>query len=423
MSAIDLIVILTCMLFSAFFSGMEIAFVSSNKLKIELDRNQGNFYAKIISPMTSRQSGFIGTMLVGNNVALVVYGIMMAKVLEPLVAQFTASGIVILSVQTIISTLIILVTAEFLPKTIFRINPNRTLQVFAVPVAITYFLLYVPVYIMIGISKLFLRIFLKVDTSDEKPAFGRVDLERYLEQAAEDVEEKEEELEHEVRILRNALDFSKVKARECMVPRTEIIAFELDASLEELKQKFIATGLSKILIYRDSIDHIIGYTHSYEMFKKPTSIKSILLPVSIVPETMTADEILEGFIKENRSITVVVDEFGGTSGIITIEDVVEEIFGEIEDEHDREILTEKQINELEYEFSARLEIDYLNEKYNLNLPESDDYETLAGFIIHLHESIPGAGEMIISDNFVFQIKEVSENRIELVNLKITQEEE
>lgn len=421
MPAIDLIVILICMLLSAFFSGMEIAFVSSSKLKIELDRKQGNFYAKIISPMTSRQSGFIGTMLVGNNIALVVYGIMMAKALEPLITQFTASGIVILAVQTIISTLIILVTAEFLPKTIFRINPNRTLKIFAVPVAIIYFLLYVPVYIMIGISKFFLRFFLKVKTPDEKPVFGRVDLERYLGQAAKDVEKKEEELEHEVRILRNALDFSKVKARECMVPRTEIVAFELKASLEELKQKFIATGLSKILIYRDSIDHIIGYTHSYEMFKKPTSIKSILLPVSIVPETMTADEILEGFIKENRSITVVVDEFGGTSGIITIEDVVEEIFGEIEDEHDSEILTEKQISESEYEFSARLEIDYLNEKYKFNLPESDDYETLAGFIIHLHESIPNAGEVIASDNFVFKIKEVSKNRIELVNLQIAKE--
>jgi len=422
MPPLDLIVILTCMLLSAFFSGMEIAFVSSNKLKIELDRNQGNFYAKIISPMISRQSGFIGTMLVGNNIALVVYGIMMAKSLEPLIARITTSGIIILSVQTIISTLIILVTAEFLPKTIFKINPNKTLQIFAVPVAIIYFLLYVPVFITIGISKIFLRFFLKVETSDEKPAFGRVDLEYYLEQAAEDVEEKEEELEHEVRILRNALDFSKVKARECMVPRTEIIAFELEASLEELKQKFIETGLSKILIYRDTIDHIIGYIHSYEMFKKPDSIKSILLPTSIVPETMTADEILKDFIKENRSITVVVDEFGGTSGIITIEDVVEEIFGEIEDEHDSETLTEKQISEFEYEFSARLEIDHLNENYKLNLPESDDYETLAGLIIHLHESIPEAGDLITSDDFVFMIKEVSENRIELVNLRIRQQE-
>ena len=414
-------VILSMLVFSAFFSGMEIAFVSANKLKIELDGKQGDFFAKIISNFLKRPSRFIGAMLVGNNIALVVYGIFMAKILEPKIAAFTDSELVILLLQTILSTLIILVTAEFLPKTLFRINPNLMLRFFALPLFIIYWIMFLPMFLVIGISELLIKIFSPQLSSDEDLNFGRIDLEHYLKEGTEN-SLSQEEVDHEIQIFQNALDFSKVKARECMIPRTEIVALEMEEDLEKLKDKFIETGLSKILIYRDNIDNIIGYTHSFELFKKPESIKSILLPLPIIPMSMQANEILEIFIQQKRSIAVVVDEFGGTAGIVTIEDIIEEIFGEIEDEHDKEVLVETRINEHEFLFAARLEVDYLNDEYNLGLPESDNYETIAGLIIDTFESIPTMNEQIQKDQFVFTVKKVFQNRIDLVHLKVLEQD-
>lgn len=421
MDSIQWGVILTSLIFSAFFSGMEIAFVSANKLKIELDGKQGDFLAKIISNFLKKPSRFIGAMLVGNNIALVVYGIYMAKVLEPEMAKFVSNESLLLILQTIVSTLIILITAEFLPKTLFRINPNNMLRVFALPLLILYYLLLLPMLIVIGISEAILKVFSPQIKLQEDIDFGRVDLEYYVKEGTEYYEDQEE-IDHEIQIFQNALDFSKVKARECMIPRTEVIAMDVEDSIENLTQKFIDTGLSKILIYRDSIDNIIGYTHSFELFKKPKSIKSILLPIPIIAISMPANEILEVFIEQRKTIAVVVDEFGGTSGIITIEDIIEEIFGEIEDEHDKEELIENQMSDSEYLLSARLEVDYLNDEYSLGLPESDNYETLAGLIIDIHESIPSLNEEIVREQFVFTVKKVSQNRIDLVHLKILEEE-
>ncbi|MDC1451513.1 hemolysin family protein [Vicingaceae bacterium] len=414
-------IILSTLVFSAFFSGMEIAFVSANKLKIELDGKQGDFFAKIISNFLKRPSRFIGAMLVGNNIALVVYGIFMAKILEPKIAAFTERELVILLIQTILSTLIILVTAEFLPKTLFRINPNLMLRFFALPLFIIYWIMFLPMLLVIGISELLIKIFSPQLSSEEDLNFGRIDLEHYLKEGTEHVL-SQEEVDHEIQIFQNALDFSKVKARECMIPRTEIVALEMEEDLEKLKDKFIETGLSKILIYKDNIDNIIGYTHSFELFKKPESIKSILLPLPIIPMSMQANEILEIFIQQKRSIAVVVDEFGGTAGIVTIEDIIEEIFGEIEDEHDKEVLMETKISDNEFLFAARFEVDYLNNEYNLGLPESDNYETIAGLIIDTFESIPAMNEQIQKDQFVFTVKKVFQNKIDLVHLKVLKQD-
>ena len=422
MSSFDWGVIISMLLFSAFFSGMEIAFVSANKLKIELDGKQGNIMAGIISSFMKKPSRFIGAMLVGNNIALVVYGIYMAKVLDPVIMNYTNSAFVILLSQTLVSTLIILITAEFLPKTLFRINPNNMLRVFAFPLWLFYWLLSIPMFIVIGLSELLIKLFAPKLETDRDFSFGRVDLEHYLKEGTE-LAEDQEEVDHEIQIFQNALDFNKVKARECMIPRTEIVALEIESSIEELNKTFVDTGLSKILIYRDNIDNIIGYTHSFELFKKPESIKSILLPVPVIPISMPASEILKILIDKHRSIAVVVDEFGGTAGILTIEDVIEEIFGEIEDEHDKEELTENKIAENEFLLSARIEVDYLNQEHGLNLPESDQYETIAGLIIHTSENIPELNEEIKLDQFTFTVKKVFENRIDLVHLKINPEDD
>lgn len=419
------IVILISLFCSAFFSGMEIAFVSANKLKIELDKKQGDFAARLYSAVLSHQSKFITTLLLGNAAALVVYSTLMGQVLEgPIKAglegvPFLNSSVVVLLAQTIVSTLLILVTAEFIPKAIFRVNPNEKLGLFA-PLA---FPLIAPLFFVIWLLFFILSVFLKlfrVDISESELAFGKIDLDNYLREATSKVED-EDELEHEIQIFQNALDFARVKVRECMIPRTEIVALDLEDSISDLREQFVETGLSKILIYRDNIDNLIGYTHSYELFNRPEAIKKILLPISIVPETMPANEVMELLIKQKRSVAVVVDEFGGTSGMVTMEDVVEEIFGEIEDEHDTENLIEEVMRDGEYLFSARLEIDYLNEKYRLDLPESEDYETLAGLIFHVQEDIPSEGENIHLERFEIVVKEVSENRIDLV--KIRQKEE
>ena len=422
MEIIDLVVIFITLLFSAFFSGMEIAFVSSSKLKIEVENKEGKLAAKIYSKFLKKESNFIGAMLVGNNVALVMYGVLMAKILEPWLDLFITSGIAVLLIQTLISTLIVLVSAEFLPKTIFRINPNRTLNLFCIPVWILYNVLRPIVFVTIGLSNLILRVALKAEIKEDKPVFGKVDLDDYLQQIL-DQSKPEEELDSEVQIFQNALGFSDVKARECMVPRTEIVAIEINAEISDLKSKFIETGLSKILVYKDNIDNIIGYTKSFDLFRKPDTLKNIIIPISIVPETMPANETLDIFINKKKGIAVVVDEFGGTSGIITLEDLVEEIFGEIEDEHDKEVYTEQELGNGIFKFSARLEIDYLNEKYKLGIPDSDEYETLAGYIINNHESIPEKGEAIVIKNFQFEVLSVSQNRIDEVVLTLAEQED
>lgn len=416
----DLIIIIVSLLFSAFFSGMEIAFVSANKLRIELDRKQGVFASRIISIFTKNEGQYIATMLVGNNIALVVYGFVMGEQLDPVIAKYiTTSKATALTIQTIASTFIILITAEYLPKTLFRINPNNTLNIFAIPVIVFYVLFYPVARFSTWISKKLLKRLFKSDekVNEKKVAFGKIDLDNFLNE--NQMENPQEDDMHEVKIFQNALEFSKVKLRECIVPRTEIVAIEVEKSLGELKEKFIETGFSKILVYEESIDNIIGYIHSSELFKKPKDIRSRLIELLIVPETMPANKLLHRFIQEHKSLALVVDEFGGTAGMVSIEDIIEEIFGEIEDEHDYLELFEKQISNEEFIFSARLEIDYINEKYNINLPESDDYETLAGLILYNYSSIPKKNEKIEIDNFQFIITEVGDTRIETVNLKIT----
>ncbi|MCD4746264.1 MAG: hemolysin family protein [Bacteroidales bacterium] len=416
------ITIIITLLLSAFFSGMEIAFVSSNKLKIELDRNKGLFSAKILSDFYKFPTKIIGALLLGNNIALVIYGIAMAKILEPVIIntlpdKLTTEFIILIS-QTILSTLLILIAAEFIPKVIFRINPNSILNFFAIPVKLFYLLFYPIIYVFIGFSEFLLKKIFRIKFTKEKFDFSHVDLDNYVKEF-HSVDYKVNEVKQEIQMFQNAIDFRNIKLRECMIPRTEIAALEENDTIEKLKQLLIETGHSKILIYSDTIDNIIGYIHSSDMFKNPEDIKSITRSISIVPETMLANNVLSMLINEHKSIAVVVDEFGGTSGIITIEDIIEEIFGEINDEFDTVELIEKQINEQEYIFSARLEIDYLNEKYKLNLPESDDYETLGGLIINTHESIPKNNDEIIIDRFVFNIIKATETYIEQVQLKIS----
>ncbi|GAB4374785.1 MAG: hemolysin family protein [Salibacteraceae bacterium] len=413
--------ILAALALSAFFSGMEIAFVSSNKLKIELDKKLGLLPARLYSFFLRHQSKFISTLLLGNNIALVVYGIFMAEVLEPPLRQaftFIPAGgpieTVILLLQTIISTLVILIFAEFLPKVLFRINPNRKLELFTLPVI----LICMPLFFLVwGIFELvgYVMGLFNIKFQENEYSFGKVDLDHYVREVSAGNEQSE--LGNELQIFQNALDFSKIKARECMVPRNEIEALSFDDSIENLRQRFIETGFSKILIYKETIDNVIGYVHSFELFKKPTAIKNILRPVAIIPETTTADKVLKILIEQKKNVALVVDEYGGTSGMLTLEDIVEEIFGEIEDEHDSEELIEREISPGVYHFSARLEIDYLNEEYDLQLPESDDYETLAGLVIAKNEDIPEVGECIEVGPYIIEIKKVSGNKIEEVVLR------
>ena len=415
------VIILITILASAFFSGLEIAFITSNKLRIELESKQGNFSAKILAYFTKYPSRYLGTMLLGNNIALVIFGIYMDEELKPIIGHYLSSKIAILIISTFLSTMLILVTAEYLPKNIFRINPNKTLNLFALPLSLVYGLLYPVVMITIGFSEFILKKIFRVKIEKENAAFKIIDLDNYLREGTSAIEKKAE-MDHEIQIFQNALDFSSVKARECMVPRNEIVALDENDSIETLKQKFIQTRLSKVLIYSKSIDNIIGYVYSKELFKNPKSIRSILLPVSIVPESMPASEVLTVFIQQHKSIAVVVDEFGGTSGMLTMEDVIEEIFGEIEDEHDKEELIDKQLSDTEFEFSARLETDYINDKYHLDLPILDNFETLSGLIMHYHESIPRLNEEIEIKHFSFKITAVTRTRIEQVYLKILKSE-
>jgi CBS domain containing-hemolysin-like protein len=416
----NLTIIIICLLFSAFFSGMEIAFVASNKLRIELDKKQGLLSSRIISLITARPGQYITTMLVGNTIALVVYGSFMAKILEPLVVRITSSAIGILGIQTIISAIIILLTAEFLPKTLVRINPNLVLKFMSSAVALFYILLYPITRSTMWIINLIINKIVSDSHTNKyykNKVFGKVDLYHLISESREEYAEEVQE-ENEIKLFQNALEFSNVKLRDCMIPRAEIVAMELNSTVDELTQKFIETGLSKILIYNETIDNIMGYITSKELFKSLSDIKSRLINISYVPETMNANKLLRKLIQEKKSIAAVVDEFGGISGMVTIEDIIEEIFGEIVDEHDTIELTEKQLNDKEYIFSGRLEIDYINYKYKLKIKESEEYDTLAGFIFYHYENIPKMNESFSIDNFRFKVLKVSKTRLEIVHMTI-----
>ncbi|MDG1422702.1 MAG: hemolysin family protein [Flavobacteriaceae bacterium] len=414
---IDIIIILFSIITSAFFSGMEIAFISANKLHIELEKKRKGFFPNILGKITQNSSKFITTMLVGNNISLVIYSYFMGKVI---IAYLGMSSILI---QTFISTIIILVTAEFLPKAIFRVYANETLKIFALPAYFFYMLLYSFSYLINGISDFFLKFIFSTDKDQHQTAFSKEELGDYITEQLENGNDSEEEIDSEIQIFQNALEFQKVKAREIMVPRTEILAIEIHESVSKLSELFIKSGYSKILVYKTSLDDIIGHVNAFELFKKPKTIKSILLPIEIVPESMMISDVLNSLTRKRKSIAVVVDEYGGTSGMITVEDVVEELFGEIEDEHDVQELIDVRINENEFKLSARLEIDYLNEEYNINIPKEEAYETLGGFIINQTENIPQKGEELYILNYQIIILDVSSSKIEEIYLKILDTEE
>ena len=413
-----IIYLLITMAFSAFFSGMEIAFVSVDKLRFEMDR-KGGVSSRILSLFFRNPNDFISTMLVGNNIALVIYGILMAQIIgDNLLAGWITNHFVMVLVQTVISTLIILVTGEFLPKTLFKINPNLALNVCAVPLFICYVVLYPISKFSSGVSYLFLRLFgMKVNKEASAKAFGKVDLD-YFVQSSIDNAESEETLDTEVKIFQNALDFSAVKIRDCIVPRTEVVAVALDTSLEELKGRFVESGISKIIVYDGNIDNVVGYIHSSEMFRSPKDWRDHVKEVPIVPETMAAHKLMKLFMQQKKTIAVVVDEFGGTSGIVSLEDLVEEIFGDIEDEHDNTSYICQQIVEHEYVLSARLEIEKVNETFNLELPESDDYLTVGGLILNQYQSFPKLHELVSVGKYQFKIIKVTATKIELVRLKV-----
>ncbi len=416
-----LIVIIVTILFSAFFSGMEIAFITANRLRLELDKKQNVVFSSLVSLFTRKPGQFIATMLVGNNLALVIYGIAFAKLLKPFLDLYIHSNTIVLIVQTIISTIIILATAEYLPKMLFRINPNRVLRFFTIPIAFFYFLFYPVTRITMVISIFVLRVFLneRIKNVDEKIVFSRIDLDHFVNES-ENIKtaQSNTEIDNEVKLFRNALDFTKVKLRDIMVPRTEIVALDIESTIEELHQKFIETGYSRILFYSGNIENIIGYVHHSVIFNNPDSVKSNLRKILIVPETMPASILLSRFIQQRLSMAIVVDEFGGTAGMVTSEDILEEIFGEIEDEHDTTDLIKKQIASGEFIFSGRLELDELNESFNLEFPENEDFETLAGFILFNYESIPRINTVITIDQYRFKILKVSNTKIELVHLNI-----
>ena len=404
------------LLFSAFFSGVEIAFISANKLQLELDKNKGRFSSRMIAFFSKNESDFITTMLVGNNISLVVYGIVMTRILTPQLQLFFYSDLALLLVQTIITTLIVLVTAEFLPKVVSRIFPNQILSIFSAPIWL-FFIVFRPIAIlMLNTANFLLKYVLKQNIAEDKQVFGKTDLDDFLSNAKS--AEGEEDTRVEVEMLQNALDLSEKKVRECMVPRTEIIAVDILSSIEEVKQKFITTKLSKLLVYKGNIDTIIGYIHSSDLFKNPNNLRSFLLPLPFVTESMKAIELLNQFIETNKGVAVVLDEFGGTSGMLTIEDVTEEIVGEIVDEHDIEEIMDKQLVDDKYQLFARLDVEQVNKKYELNLPESDHYETIAGLILSQMEEIPKQGDIITLEEFQFTIIKVNNTAIQEVQLEV-----
>ncbi len=404
------------LLFSAFFSGVEIAFISSNKLQLELDKNTDKFPSKIITYFTKNESDFITTMLVGNNIALVVYGIVMTQILTPQFSSHFNSALILLLVQTFITTMIVLITAEFLPKVIFRIFPNQILKLFSLPIWL-FFVMFRPLaLLMLHLANLVLKYVLNQKISNDKQVFGKTDLDDFLSNVKS--AEGAEDTRVEVEMLQNALDLTDKKVRECMIPRTDIIAMNVLSTIDDIKEKFIDTKLSKLLIYKGTIDRVIGYIHSSDLFKNPKNVKSVLLPISFVPESMLALDMLNQFIENNKGVALVVDEFGGTSGMITIEDVTEEIVGEIVDEHDIEELTDEQLSENSYRLLAKIDVEMVNKKYNLDLPESDEYETIAGLLLHHFEEIPTINDVIKLEEYQFTIIKVNETTIQEVQLEL-----
>lgn len=425
----SILIIVLSLVFSAFFSGMEIAFVSANKIHIEIEKKQIGFLAKVLTRLTKKPSKFIATMLIGNNIALVVYGLFMGELLMNWFSGLSPDSNVLrmlltdfsLLTQTIISTLVILITAEFLPKVLFQIYANSLLKLFAIPAYFFYLVFSLISDFVISVSDFILKYIFRTSGDEVQLAFSKIELGDYISEQMETVEE-EDEVDSEIQIFQNALEFAEVKAREVMVPRTEIMAVEMHETPKNLAKLFTETGYSKILVYKETVDNIIGYVHSYELFKKPKTIKSILLPVEFVPETMLIQDILNVLIKKRKSMAVVLDEYGGTSGLMTVEDIVEELFGEIEDEHDTTDLKEEQIDETHFLFSARLEVDYLNENYKLNLPSGDEYETLGGLLVQSVGEIPERDSEIVIDRFKFMVLEVSNTKIDLVSLELLEED-
>jgi putative hemolysin len=418
------LIIFICLVLSAFFSGMEIAFVSANRIYLEIEKQQTGLNAKFLNFITKNPSRFIATMLVGNNISLVIYGIFMGdRILQLFFPETLLDGSIsirIVFMQTVISTIIILLTAEFLPKVFFQQFSNVLMKILAFPTAIFYALFAPITSMIIRLSDFILMKFFKTKGDQVQLTFSKIELGNYIEEQLESTKDIDK-VDSEIQIFQNALDFSEVKAREAMVPRTEIVSIENSASLAEIKKLFTSSGLSKIPIFEESIDDIQGYVHAFEMFKKPTDLKKILLPVAFVPETMKISEVLKLLTKQRKSIAVVLDEYGGTSGIITVEDIIEELFGEIEDEHDHIALYEQQIEEGVFEFSARLEVDYINQNYDIELPENEFYETLGGLIVYFKEEIPAQGDLIHVENYQFEIKEVSSTKVERVVLRFKDE--
>ncbi|MAW31090.1 MAG: hemolysin [Flavobacteriales bacterium] len=404
------------LLFSAFFSGIEIAFISANKLQLELEKSKGKFSSKMQAFFCKNESDFITTMLVGNNISLVIYGITMTKILTPKLEIFVYSDSLLLLLQTLIATIIVLVTAEFLPKAIFRTFPNHIINIFTIPIWLLFIFLRPAAILMFKISNLLLKYVLNQKIHKDSHVFGKNDLDDLL----SNVKSVDGHQEHriEVEMLQNALDLSEKRVRECMVPRTEIVAIDFNTSLESVKSKFISTKLSKLLVFKNNIDNIVGYIHSFDLFKHPKNIKSILLPLPFVPESMKAMELLNEFIDNNKGIAVVVDEFGGTAGMITIEDVTEEIVGEIIDEHDNEEIQDQKINDKNFILLGRSYVEEINKKYTLTLPQSDEYDTIAGLLLDHLEDIPKKDDVIKIENFTFTIRDVNKTKIQEVELLI-----
>ena len=427
--SIYVIIIIVSLLLSAFFSGMEIAYISSNKIHIEIEKKQDGILAKILAKLTIKPSKFIATMLIGNNIALVIYGFFMGDLLVNWFKSLETSSVFVnymltdlsLLSQTLISTFVILITAEFLPKVFFQIYSNTLLKVLALPAYMFYVLFTFISDFVIWISDFVLKHVFKTEGDQIQLAFTKVELGNYISEQMESVE-AHDEVDTEIQIFQNALEFSEVKAREVMVPRTEIIAIEINETIKTLNTLFTDTGYTKILVYKDTVDDILGYVHAFELFKKPKTIKAAMLPVEYIPETVLVKDVLNMLTKKRKSITVVLDEYGGTSGMMTVEDIVEELFGEIEDEHDTVDLIEEKMDDKIFKFSARLEVDYLNETYKLNLSENENYETLGGLIVDYTEEIPAQNEVVIIENFQFTILEVSNTKIDLVELKVLEED-
>jgi putative hemolysin len=416
----EITIIITCLILCAFFSGMEIAFISSNKIYLEIEKKQDNFLSQILSKLTEKPSQFIATMLIGNNVALVVYSFFMGDLLMQwfITLGLEFSSFVNLLIQTVLSTLIVLITSEFLPKVFFQIYANSFVKFFAIPAYFFYLLFYIVSTFIMWISDTILKRFFKTEGDFVPLFFSKIELGNYISEQMNHFEDHEN-VDSEIQIFQNALEFSGVKARDIMTPRTEIAGVDILDSVDELKQMFINTGYSKIMVYQNSLDDCIGYVHSFELFKKPKTIKSILIRVEFVPETIFIKEALDLLIKKRKSVAVVLDEYGGTAGIMTIEDIVEELFGEIEDEHDsEEVRIEQEIETGVFLFSARLDVEYLNQTYKLNIPESDSYGTLGGFIVDHTKEIPQKGNKISIGNYNFLIEEASNNKIELVKMTL-----